>query len=562
MKNFKNTGLIIAVILIVILGAGTASWAFIFNHNESQDFAEKNGDEQKQEDEQDELDEEEKRRLEEQKRQEREKELKEELGEFFVPLPPLEQEDNPPVEARGLYLTGHTAGSESRLNEFLDLVEKTELNTLVIDVKDDRGMVTYPSDIEFVNRTGTNRSAPIGDLSELVEKLHERDIYTIARVVVFKDDRVVDEHPEWGLQRKDGVGVWRDNQNIAWVDPYRKEIWDYNVAVAKEAALKGFREIQFDYVRYPDNAPRVDKEVDYAGDKPKEEVIAEFIKYAKFRLDEYNVYLSADTFGVIATSWGDSDNIGQNWEMIAPLVDYHSPMVYPSHYGPGYFGYSVPDANPRGTIKQALKDALRRNAPLEDPGKLRPWLQAFTASWVRGNIFYGPEEIKEQIEAAYRLGIDEYLLWSSGNNYPEDAFIGEEANERLMEKYRQEREEKGLDYKWNNIEDAADEFLEGVERNRWRDAYFYHSTGFTKDHEDYREWAETWSNSLESYEIVGSEQSGERGEVTVSFAWKDTEEEIEEKWDVVKENHVWRVVPSEGFLETLTEEIEEDDNGR
>ena len=97
----------------------------------------------------------------------------------------------------------------------------------------------------------------------------------------------------------------------------------------------------------------------------------------------YNVHLAADTFGVIATSWGDSDRIGQTWEKIAPNVEYNCPMIYPSHYGQGYFGFAVPDARPYDTVYRALTDAIKRNASLEKPAIIRPWLQSFTATWVK-----------------------------------------------------------------------------------------------------------------------------------------------------------------------------------
>jgi len=573
LKKISRTSLII-VVIIGILCIGGLSWAFFSNNDEAVNGVvngDDNGDKDKEKDKEpdDEMTEEEKRELIEKERKQREKELKEEMGEYFVPLPPVEQEDNPPVKARGLYLTGHSVANEARLSKFLELAINTEINSIVIDVKSDDGIITHPSDIEFVNKVNTDRLASIDNLSRLVERLNDAGIYTIARVVVFKDNQIVDERPEWGLQRRDG-GVWRDRQGVAWVDPHHKEIWDYNLAVAREAALEGFNEIQFDYVRFPDNAAVVDREVDYAGERDKDKVITEFLEYARSGLEEYNVHVSADTFGVIATSWGDADNIGQNWEKIAPVVDVHCPMVYPSHYGPGYFGYQVPDAEPGGTITNALQDALKRNAPIENPGRIRPYLQAFTATWVRGNINYGSEEVMEQIKAAYELGIDEYLLWCSSNTYVregtgislDDALFTREETEAFLAEREEERKAKGLDNKKHSVKDAAEEFLEGVKRNRWKDAYFYHSTGFTKDHRDYEEWAESWSASLEDYEIASyGAVDGSRGEVEVKVKWEGEEEARKEEWEAIKENKVWRVIPSEEFLEILVTYEEEDENG-
>jgi hypothetical protein len=285
------------------------------------------------------------------------------LGSFYVPLPKAPR-DNPPVRARGIYLTGHSVGLTSRYESLLELVESTELNALVIDVKDDHGLMSYPSGISIVAEVGADRKVPVRDMAAVLADLKERDIYTIGRVVIFKDPYLAEKKPEWAIQRQDGGGIWRE-KGVAWVDPYEKNLWDYNIAIAREAALLGFREIQLDYVRFPENAARLDREAYYPAQdhRGKDELIRDFIIYASQELEPYNVYISADVFGVIATSWGDSDRIGQTWEMISPYVDYICPMVYPSHYGPGYFGFAVPDARPGETVDRALRDSLRRNAP-------------------------------------------------------------------------------------------------------------------------------------------------------------------------------------------------------
>ena len=561
LKKSKKVVVIFSLLFVVFI---TASWV-VFSGNEeaaekqedsSEDMRDKgqvvppeNGGEEND------LDETAKRELE---WKEKEASLREELGKFFVPLPSLEELEEEPsqVKARGVYLTGHTAGRESRLDHFIELANTTELNSLVIDVKDDHGHVTYPSNIDFVEEINADRKAPISDLQELVDELHQNDIYTIARVVVFKDSFLPEKYPEWAIQRKNGEGIWRDSSNHGWVNPYQKEIWDYNIAVAKEAALMGFQEIQFDYVRFPDDARNIEEEVSYPGndDAPKDQNIAEFLEYARSRLDNYNVHISADTFGVIATSWGDSDDIGQTWEKIAPLVDYHSPMIYPSHYGYGYFGLEVPDAHPEKTVTRALEDSLKRNAPIEEPGIIRPWLQAFTAPWIRGNISYGPEEIRKQIEAAYKLGIEEYLLWNPGNSYPEAAFISEEETEEMIERFEKQREEKGHDALGHSPQDATEKFLEGVKTSDWREAYYFHSTDFGKDHHQYEEWKDNWVPQIEDYEISTYDQQGSRGkvEIDVSLQYEDETYDLEDQsWEVVMENKLWRVIPSTEFLEKL-----------
>ncbi|MGI6097996.1 MAG: putative glycoside hydrolase, partial [Dethiobacteria bacterium] len=433
--------------------------------------------------------EEERSKREEEKRRLREEALKKELGPFFVPLPPLEQEENPSVKVRGLYLTGNTVGLESRFNKLLELVKTTELNAMVIDVKNDHGLMSYKSEIEIVEEVGANRSVPIKDMKRVMQELKRHDIYPIARIVVFKDPNLPEKCPEWGIQKKEG-GLWRDNKGIGWVNPYNKKVWDYNIAIAKEAALMGFREIQFDYVRFPENARRVDKEAYYPGadGRSKEEVIAEFIDYAREQLEEYNIHIAADTFGVIATSWGDSDQIGQNWELIAPRVDYNCPMIYPSHYGPGYFGYAVPDAHPEETIRKALTDSLKRNASVKNPGIIRPWLQGFTATWIPGHIPYGPNEIRLQIDTALEMGIEEYLIWNPKNRYFENAFRSAEETAQKEKELQRKRDSQGRDLLGKTALEAAKDFLEVFQKKDWREALYLHSANFELDHDKYRSW--------------------------------------------------------------------------
>ncbi|MCW3491012.1 putative glycoside hydrolase [Dethiobacter alkaliphilus] len=492
-------------------------------------------------------------------RRQREEALKKELGHFFVPLPAEEPKDNPHVQAKGIYVTGNTAGGTGRFAELLDLLDNTELNTMVIDVKNDHGLMTYNSEIEIVKEVGANRATPIRDISALMETLNEHDVYPIARVVVFRDPHLPEKQPDWAIQKKDGSGVWRDRSGYAWVNPYDKNVWDYNIAIAKEAALHGFREIQFDYVRFPENARRVDEEANFPGSEGKErdKAIEAFLAYAREELSEYNVHISADVFGVISTSWGDSDRIGQSWERIAPLTEIISPMIYPSHYGPGYFGFAVPDANPGGTVTRALEDALKRNAPLENPGVIRPWLQSFTATWVRGHIRYGAEQVREQIDAALELGIDEYLIWNAANRYHKDAFLPADKAAQREEAKKSERREAGHDQLGRTAEEALKDYLEAMRRTRWREAYAWQSTTNTMDHAEFREWLDSHTSSLEDYEITNQSSAGDNVEFTLSAELKFSEGNLSlenSKFQVLQVNGVWRVRPDNEFLEILTKD--------
>jgi len=330
-----------------------------------------------------------------------------------------------PVKAKGIYLTGWSAGN-SNFQKLLNLVNSTELNSMVIDMKEDDGRITYRSSLPLVKQVKADDVTFISDIDKVIQTLNENNVYTIARVVCFKDPYLAGKKPDWAMQRKTG-GVWRDYKGVAWIDPYRKEVWDYNIAVAKEAAQKGFKEIQFDYVRFPASGWKVDKEVAFyqQNGKAKQQVIADFLSYAKKELAPYNVYISADVFGLVP-SVTDDMQIGQKWELISPVVDYISPMMYPSHYANGTYGLAVPDAKPYETILQGLKDAQAKDAMVRANNKetavIRPWYQDFTARWVRGHIPYGPREVLAQIKAGKELGIEEYLMWDAGNSYSEQAW--------------------------------------------------------------------------------------------------------------------------------------------
>jgi hypothetical protein len=504
--------------------------------------------------------EEEERRLAEEKeaeeRRQREEARKTELGYFYVPLPPVDAAENPAVKAKGIYVTGHTVGQAGRFAELLSLVESTELNAMVIDVKNDHGKVMYKSEIEIVKELNSDSSVPIKDIAAVMATLQEREIYPIARIVVFRDPYLPELRPEWAIQKNSG-GVWRDNKRFAWVNPYEKNVWDYNIAIAKEAALHGFREIQFDYVRFPENASRVDREAHYPGNNgvEKDENIARFVNYAREQLKDYNVHIAADVFGVIATSWGDSDRIGQTWELLSPILEYICPMVYPSHYGPGYFGFPVPDANPTGTITRSMADAVKRNAPLENPAIIRPWLQSFTATWIPGYIPYGAREVRQQIEAALALGIDEYMIWNPTNRYHKGSFLTPEEAVQLEEKAKNDRLAKNHDVLGRTAAKALEDYMDAVRRKNWREAFVLHSTGFTLGHDEYRNWVGQWTPSLVSYKVGSNSTDDVRSvfELDLSFTLGGEKLILEgERFEVFMENTIWRVKPSAGFSEILT----------
>lgn len=472
---------------------------------------------------------------------------------------------------RGIYFTGHSIGFQSRYERTLKLIEETELNAMVIDIKDDTGKMSYQSEIEEVNNLDAYyKPVPITDIKATMKELKERGIYTIARIVVFRDSQTLPaQRPEWCIPLKSG-GLYKD-AGFAYGNPFNEKLWDYNIAIAKEAALLGFNEIQFDYIRFPDKAAYVEKVADFPGrdGRTKVEAIRGFMDRARQELAPYKVHVAYDVFGVIASSWGDADDIGQCWEDFATHSDYICPMIYPSHYYPVrqggtvvsyWFGQRFPDVNPTATITGALKDSLKRNAALENPAIIRPWLQAFTASWLGSRfgagsyIKYGPTQIRQQIDAAMALGIDEYMLWDAKNeNYPSEAFFDEAEADRRVEQSHKGRESKAQDFLGRTPHKAAEAYLEAIQKRNWREAYAL-QRGFKGDGNAYRDWMKNASGQLEEWHFDSDDSADSAATIVLSVTLKLRGEEItldNEKWSLVQENNVWRIKPSEKFLKNI-----------
>lgn len=332
-----------------------------------------------------------------------------------------------PYTVRGVYVTGWTAGG-SRMDDIFSLFDQGVINAVVIDVKEDRGEITYRTNVPLAHETKSDARRYIADIDGLLERLHEKNVYTIARLVSFKDPHLADAKPHLALTRKTG-GVYTDNKGVRWIDPYQESVWAYNADVAREVARKGFREVQLDYVRFPENGKKVDAEVRYANAQgwTKDEAIMHYIDYVRDALEPYPVFLSADVFGLVTTVQDDM-GIGQTWDKISRYVDYISPMMYPSHYAPYSYGQKVPDVKPYEIIHYGLLDALKKDALMreagEHPAVIRPWYQAFTASYLpKGQwMRYDQEAILAQIRAGMELGIDSFLLWDPRNDYDKTVF--------------------------------------------------------------------------------------------------------------------------------------------
>jgi hypothetical protein len=321
-----------------------------------------------------------------------------------------------PDTVKALYLNAWAAGSPTKLPRLMDVADSTEINSFVIDVKEG-GEISYESKVPLAKAIGANRQY-IRDMKGKLEKMRARNIYPIARIVVFKDPVLAKARPDLAVKNADG-SVWLDNKGTAWVDTYNKAVWDYNIALAREAVELGFSEVQWDYVRFSD-APRsylARAVYPAAAGRTKADAVREFLLYSKEKLKDLEVPVTADVFGLTVTTTGDM-GIGQQWEKMADAVDVILPMVYPSHFIAGNYGLRSPNAAPYRTIKRSMDDAVRRSKPLPNAAIIRPWLQAFTL----GPPKYTPAHVRAQIEAVYDAGLTEWVLWSPGSNYNAAAF--------------------------------------------------------------------------------------------------------------------------------------------
>lgn len=321
------------------------------------------------------------------------------------------------VRVKGIYVTGPMAGSAS-LDNLIALIDETELNTMVIDVKNDSGEITYHMDLEVAEKMGACTNY-IKDMDAFMTLLKEHNIYTIARIVCFKDPFLAQSRPELALKKPDGTAV-TDAYGLEWVNPCKEGVWEYLTDVALAAANIGFDEIQYDYVRFPigEDADAADYGVPMDSGT-RQNAITGFLTYTTQKLHEEGVTVTADVFGTIIGSAVDVERVGQDYVKLGGTVDVLSPMVYPSHYGSNVFGYPVPDAEPYGTVYCALTRSAEELQAVEEQDRaiVRPWLQAFTATWVKGHISYGGEQIRQQIQAVYDAGYEEWILWNASNRY-------------------------------------------------------------------------------------------------------------------------------------------------
>ena len=326
-----------------------------------------------------------------------------EHGNGETDLPPVPE----PAVVKGVYLTSWVAGTKG-FRQVVDFIDKTEVNSVVIDVKDDTGMVSYGSKVPLVNAIGSTFKKY--DPRKIMTVLRENQIYPIARIVVFKDPYLAKRRPDLAVKNPAG-GLWQDYRGLNWVDPYNKEVWDYNISIAKEAINYGFREIQFDYVRFTSDGNIRDCRYPSTDGRIKADVIKDFLKYAYQELKPLGVKVSADVFGLTCSSKDDM-GIGQVMSKVAEGVDVICPMVYPSHYYRGEYNIPDPDSRPYETVYRSLTDAKQKIANAPHKVIIRPWLQDFS---LRNH--YGRAQLLEQIRAVENSGLQEWIFWNPSSRY-------------------------------------------------------------------------------------------------------------------------------------------------
>lgn len=326
-----------------------------------------------------------------------------------------------PDSVRALYVNAWAAGSRSRMAGLIRIADETEINAFIIDIKESDTYLAYrPTAIPLAREIGADQRPATTWLPELVDTLQAHGIYPIARIVVFKDRKLAERRPELAIRHING-GVWRDNKGGAWVNPYDERVWAYNVAIAREALEMGFSELQWDYVRFPDVTDRARSVISYPGSNgtSRADNIRNFILYSKKELKDFQVPVTADVFGLV-THVPDDLGIGQQWEKMITVADVVLPMIYPSHYYTGLYGFQRPHANPYETVLMAATDAVERTRWIRDSaqatvGEVMPWLEAMS---IRG-LRYGPAELREQIHATYDAGLKSWALWNPATRYSE-----------------------------------------------------------------------------------------------------------------------------------------------
>ncbi|MFY9493453.1 MAG: putative glycoside hydrolase [Minisyncoccia bacterium] len=332
---------------------------------------------------------------------------------------------NPPHPIKGIYISAWTANNPQKVKGLIQLVKETELNGVVVDVKDATGFVSYKVNVPLADKIGANDHIKIRDIDKFIDQFHKENIYVIGRVQVFQDPVLAQGRPDIAIKDSKTGELWQDNKGLEWIDPASRIAWQYAADIAQDMAQHGFDEVNFDYVRFP--ADGIIERLDFPfwnAVRPKYELIGTFFAYLNQELKNAGIATSADIFGLAA--WRAMDftfdlNIGQRLIDALPYFDYVSPMVYPSHYPDNFDGIKKPAAKPYEIVYGSLRTWQDLKATTSHKAVLRPWLQDFDL----GGVKYDHTKVRSQIKAAYDTGITSWLLWNSPNRYTREALLAE-----------------------------------------------------------------------------------------------------------------------------------------
>ncbi len=310
---------------------------------------------------------------------------------------------------KALYLSFWGANINSKtIKRVLNIIDNTDVNTIVVDVKNEYGSTSYKTSFKQANSYGAWHKRTIKNIERFMELMRSKNIYTIARIVVFKDELQASNNPEYAIKKRDGT-IWRNHDNMAWVDPFDKRAHKYTIAIAEDAARVGFDEINFDYIRFPAKKGLVFCQENTQENRIK--AIGEFLEYAQKRLRKYGVFISVDTYGNICWS-KDDNNIGQTVVSLAKHADYLAPMLYPSGFAKGSFYFEYPSEHPYEVIFRSIKNTKDRI----ETTRIRPWLQYFK-DYAHKKRYYKKFEVNEQIRATQDVNTSGWMLWSPSSKY-------------------------------------------------------------------------------------------------------------------------------------------------
>jgi hypothetical protein len=342
-----------------------------------------------------------------------------------------------PKQVKAIYMSACVASTKNFREDLVKLIDETELNSLIIDIKDYTGTISFDSGLEGDAGDGCRAN----DMKEFIKYLHEKDIYVIGRVTVFQDSFYTDHNPDLAVKKLSDGSVWTDFKGISFIEVGAKQYWDYILDLTKKSHEIGFDEINYDYIRFPSDGNMKDIYFPFSNEIIKQNpgtgkaiALEEFFKYLHTEIEKYNkdqknpVITSADLFGMTTTN-SDDLNIGQVLERALPYFDYVAPMVYPSHYPKSFNGWADPNKVPYELILHvmtggvdkvdALKNATTTPEWIQEKvhrQQLRPWLQDFDYG---GN--YDIAEVQAQIKATYDSGLNSWMLWAPSNRYTRGA---------------------------------------------------------------------------------------------------------------------------------------------